>query len=222
MNGCLICGSVAFENELFCNECIKFALLVERKCARCGAFTIDPLKPDCHSCKGKKIFFDTLYSHFIYSGPVTSVISKMKYGKIQSFAEVLGKFLAWNIPPEIAEGRIVVFPPMSFWNKLSRSFNQAEIMADRVADFHKLTFDRNIIKKVKKTKPQASLTYEERQNNLKNAFSLKRKVENEKFLIVDDVCTTFSTINTIAELLKKNGAESVNAVTIARTSPYFS
>jgi len=146
----------------------------------------------------------------------------MKYGKIESYAVVLGTFLAMNVPADIVKGRTVIFPPMSLFHKFSRSFNQAQIIADRVALIHKLKLDRKLIKKVKKTRPQASLTYEERQTNLKNAFALNRSVKNEKFLIVDDVCTTFSTINTIAELLKKNGAESVNAVTVARTSPYFS
>lgn len=95
-------------------------------------------------------------------------------------------------------------------------------MADKIAYRHNLVFDNKLLKKVKRTKPQASLSYEERQTNLKKAFELKRKVKNENFLIVDDVCTTLSTINTIAELLKKNGAKSVNAVTFARTSQYFS
>lgn len=146
----------------------------------------------------------------------------MKYGGIRSYAEIIGTYLAEKIPPEIVSERTVIFPPMSFLDKFRRSFNQAEIIADRIAQKHKLVFDNRLLKKVKKTKPQASLNYEERQTNLKNAFKLTKSVKNEKFLIVDDVCTTFSTINTIAKLLKQNGAESVNAVTFARTSQYFS
>ncbi|HSW59156.1 MAG TPA: phosphoribosyltransferase family protein, partial [bacterium] len=218
---CLVCGSKTEKNGIFCSECANFALIVERKCRKCGAFTLDPSKPDCMSCRGKKIFFDTIFSCYIYSGPVSSVISKMKYGKIESYAAVLGTFLAMNVPADMVKGRTVIFPPMSFLHKFIRSFNQAQIIADRVASHHKLELDANMIKKVKKTKPQASLTYEERQTNLKNAFALTKNVENRSFLIVDDVCTTFSTINTIAELLKKNGAESVNAVTVARTTPLF-
>jgi ComF family protein len=221
MNGCLICGCTAEKDELFCKECVKFAIELKRRCRKCGAFTLDPSRSDCHSCQNKKIFFDSIYSCYIYSGSVTNIISKMKYAKIQSFAEVMGRHIALMTPVEILRERTVIFPPMTFLSRFIRSFNQAEILAERVARHHRLKFDRQLIKKNRKTKPQASLTYDERQKNLKNAFSLNRSVKNEKFLIVDDVCTTFSTINTIAELLKKNGAESVNAVTIARTSPYF-
>ena len=63
--------------------------------------------------------------------------------------------------------------------------------------------------------------YEERIKNLHDAFKITRSVKNERFLIVDDVCTTASTINEIAETLKKNGAASVNGLTLARRTPYF-
>lgn len=146
----------------------------------------------------------------------------MKYGKIRSYAEVLGFDLAQNLPLEIIKSRTVIYPPMKLLDKFLRGFNQAEIIAEKVAMKHSLRLDMKVLKKTRRTKPQASLTFEKRQLNLKNVFSLTRDVTNESFLIVDDVTTTMSTINTIAELLKKNGAKSVNAVTVARTSPYFS
>lgn len=150
------------------------------------------------------------------------MISKMKYGKIRSYATVLGTDLAQNVTLEIVENRTVIFPPMKLIDKFLRGFNQAEIIAEKVAMKHGLKLDMKVVRKSRRTKPQASLTFENRQKNLKNAFSLTRDVKNENFLIIDDVTTTMSTINTIAELLKKNGAKSVTAVTVARTSPYFS
>jgi predicted amidophosphoribosyltransferase len=146
----------------------------------------------------------------------------MKYGKVRSYADVLGFDLAKNVPLEIVKNRIVIYPPMKLLDKFLRGFNQAEIIAEKVALKHGLKLDMKVLKKTRRTKPQASLTFENRQKNLKDAFSLTRDVTKESFLIVDDVTTTMSTINTIAELLKKNGAKSVNAVTVARTSPYFS
>lgn len=222
MNACIICKSGVANGELFCTECSKFALKYERRCKKCGAFTLNPELSDCYLCKGKKFYFDAIFSHFIYSGAVAMAISSMKYGKVQSFAEVMGKYIALNTPYEIVKGRTVIFPPMRFFDKLIRGFNQAEIFADRVSLKYKLKLDASLLKKVKKTRQQASLTYEERQTNLNGAFQLTRDVKGESFLIVDDVCTTGSTINEISKLLKHNKAKSVNAVTLARTSPYFS
>ena len=197
-------------------------MFCERRCPKCGNFTLTPENRECFSCKGKKLHFDGIFSLFIYSGSISKLISEMKYGHVLHIAEILGEYLAENTPVELAEGRTVIFPPMRFLNKLLRSFNQAEIFADRVARKHNLKFDPKLLKKIRKTEHQASLDFEERTKNLKDAFALTRQVEGEKFLIVDDVCTTASTIEEIAKLLKKNGAAGVNGLTLARRTPYFS
>ena len=221
MNSCLICGSLAENQNFLCKECAKFALSCERRCPKCGNFTLTPNEPVCFSCKGKKLHFDRIFSLFIYSGSISKLISEMKYGKVKSIAEILGRYLAENAPVELVEGRTVIFPPMRFWDKFIRTFNQAEIFADRLARRHGLNFDPKLLKKVRKTAHQAGLDYEERTKNLKDAFALTRSVKGEKFLIVDYVCTTASTIEEIAKLLKKNDAASVNGLTLARRTPYF-
>lgn len=222
MNSCLICGSITKNHNFLCDECGKFALLCERRCPKCGNFTLKTQNNECSSCKGKKLHFDRIFSLFIYSGSISKLISEMKYGHIMHFAEILGVYLAENTPTELVAGRTVIFPPMRFFEKFFRSFNQAEIFADRVARKHNLKFDPELLKKIRKTKHQAGLDYEERTKNLQDAFAITRSVKNENFLIVDDVCTTASTIEEIAKLLKKNGAASVNGLTLARRTPYFS
>ena len=221
MNYCLICGSITGNHNFLCRECGKFALTCERRCPKCGNFTLTPNEAGCFSCKGKRLHFDRIFSLFIYCGSISKLISEMKYGKVRSIAEILGEYLAKNAPSELVEGRTVIFPPMRFWDKFLRTFNQAEIFADRIARRHGLKFDPKLLKKIRKTKHQAGLDYKERTENLKDAFALTRCVKGEKFLIVDDVCTTASTIEEIAKLLKKNGAVSVNGLTLARRTPYF-
>ena len=221
MNACLICGNETFDNEFLCCDCMKFALKCVRRCPKCGSFLLAEEKEGCPACRGKKIYFDKIYSLFIYSGAVSQLISVMKYGKVAHIAEVLGEYLAENAPSELVGNRTVIFPPMRFLDKFLRSFNQAEIFADRTAAKHGLKFDPKLLKKVRKTRHQAGLGYEERIRNLTDAFSLTRTVKGEDFLVVDDVCTTASTINEIARILKKNGASSVNGLTFARRTPNF-
>ncbi len=222
MDSCLICGGFAEKNHFLCSECAKFALFNTRCCPKCGNFVFEPDPSGCNSCRKKGIYFDKIQSIFIYSGAVAMLISTMKYNKIKYLAEILGNFIAKNTERGLVEGRTVIFPPMYFTDKLLRGFNQSEIMADRVASFHKLDFDWRLLKKCRKTEHQANLDFEKRITNLKDSFKLTRAVKNESFLIVDDVCTTASTVNEIASLLKKNGAKSVNAVTLARRTLYFS
>ncbi|MBP5406533.1 ComF family protein [bacterium] len=221
MNACLICGNKVENKYFLCDTCNNFALKCERRCPKCGNFILTNEEKNCYSCRGRKIYFDKIYSLFIYSGAVSQLISEMKYGKAAHIAEILGEYLAENAPQQLVKERTVIFPPMRFFDKLLRSFNQAEIFADRVARKHNLKFAPKLLKKVRKTKHQAGLGYEERIRNLTDAFSLTRNVKGEKFLIVDDVCTTASTINEIAKILKENGALSVNGITFARRTPYF-
>ena len=66
------------------------------------------------------------------------------------------------------------------------------------------------------TLAQSGLNARERKKNIKNAFSVV-DVENYKHvLIVDDVVTTGSTVNEMAEVLKKNGVDQVGVLSIAR------
>ena len=90
MNSCLICGSVAKDQDFLCEECARFALTCERRCPKCGNFTLTPDEPECFSCKGKKLHFDKIFSLFIYSGSISKLISEMKYGKVRSIAGILG------------------------------------------------------------------------------------------------------------------------------------
>jgi ComF family protein len=222
---CLICGSVAVKNELFCEECIKFAPKLSRPCKKCGSynFSINQLEI-CSFCNDKKFYFDDIFSFYIYSGAVSKLITTMKYGKDYSKALSIGNFMAKNLPDKFKKSDYVVFPPMSFFSKIIRGFNQAEIMADRISFEIYAKFDSNIIKKVKKTKKQAELSFKERLKNLNNAFKLGidlSKIKGKSFLFVDDVATTLATANEIAKLLKQNEAKEVFVLTFARTSPFF-
>ena len=68
--------------------------------------------------------------------------------------------------------------------------------------------------RVKDTRPQKELNGRERENNVKNAFqSPDNVVKYKRILIVDDIYTTGSTVEAVAERLKEAGAEQVYVLT---------
>lgn len=83
-----------------------------------------------------------------------------------------------------------------------------------------LPFAPDILIRVKETLPQADLDKKSRRENVKNAFilnpHLKLKIKNLKFIVFDDVWTSGATISEAAKILKKAGARSVWALTLAR------
>ncbi len=54
--------------------------------------------------------------------------------------------------------------------------------------------------------------------NLRNAFALRKNsaVVGKNLVLLDDVLTTGSTLHECAVVLRKAGAESVRAITVAR------
>jgi competence protein ComFC len=96
-----------------------------------------------------------------------------------------------------------------------RGYNQSEELAKQLS--LKLKLDhRNILEKVRETKSQIELGKEERENNIKDAFSVKDDVKDKNILLVDDVFTTGSTIDEASRVAKQNGAKQVWAVVVAR------
>ncbi|MFM6972396.1 MAG: ComF family protein, partial [Alphaproteobacteria bacterium] len=59
--------------------------------------------------------------------------------------------------------------------------------------------------------------------NIKKAFMLNPKykenklIKNKKILLIDDVITTSSTINSISKILMRNKAKQVDVLAIAKT-----
>ncbi len=117
------------------------------------------------------------------------------------------------------ENSILMPIPLSRHKQKSRGFNQAELLAKELSNFFKLPCDTKNLIKIKKTVSQTTLTKQERKSNIKNAFTLKNPslIQNKTILLVDDVLTTASTLESAAQLLKTSGhAHRVYALTIAR------
>ncbi|MEN9741434.1 MAG: hypothetical protein RIR66_390 [Actinomycetota bacterium] len=69
------------------------------------------------------------------------------------------------------------------------------------------------LKLIKSVSDQVGLSYEDRINNLEDAFGALRKI-NGDVILIDDVITTGSTMSSAAKTLKLVGAKSVTAVAL--------
>ena len=69
------------------------------------------------------------------------------------------------------------------------------------------------------TRHQVGLSREERQANLKSAFMASPAVRGMRVLLIDDTCTTGTTLRraTLALLDGHGGAEAVDVAVVART-----
>ena len=96
-----------------------------------------------------------------------------------------------------------------------RLFNQSYLIARGLFKSSPICLD--LVKRNIDNPPQTSLNLSERKKNVKGVFKVKKLSDYRNFLLIDDVMTSGSTLNELAKTLKNHGANSVVALTIART-----
>lgn len=95
-----------------------------------------------------------------------------------------------------------------------RGYNQAALFGRALSEKMDIPCIPRLMIRVKDTRPQKELNGRERENNVKNAFqSPDNVVKYKRILIVDDIYTTGSTVEAVAERLKEAGAEQVYVLT---------
>ena len=113
---------------------------------------------------------------------------------------------------------IITYVPMRRRDKLRRGYNQTAIIARELAQLTDKPC-KPLLKKVRDTSQQKTLGAADRRKNVKDAFAYKSRhsVSGKTVLIIDDVCTTGSTLDEAAAKLKGAGALSVTAAVFAKT-----
>jgi len=120
----------------------------------------------------------------------------------------------WQIPSDI-----VVPIPLHSERKRQRGYNQAELLVQAVANNLNWNSAPDVLHRHKRTAPQVGLTIDQRRHNVRGAFSANEdKVAGKKVLLVDDVCTTGSTLDSAARVLLEAGAFSVEAFCLTTVS----
>jgi len=117
----------------------------------------------------------------------------------------LCQVLEEGMQPKLNSKLIISFVPTHRYREyFIKGYNQSKILAKKLSEITGIP-RAELAKKKKHTKTQASLDRNGRLKNLKNAFSLVPNLTllgNETILIVDDITTTWSTINELAKLIK--------------------
>lgn len=109
----------------------------------------------------------------------------------------------------IPEDYFLVPIPMTKRKILLRGFNQTEILAKNLAPEKTMP----VLQKIKETKEQAKLNFQERKTNLKNAFIVQERPP-KNIILIDDVITSGNTLKECAQVLKNSSTKKIIALTI--------
>ncbi len=166
-------------------------------------------------------FVDDYTSLYVFeeSGKLQDLIHALKYSKKFKIGIFLGNILGEQKADSINSWNadLVIPVPLFHLKKIERGYNQAYFIAKGISKNLGIKTNTSIAKRIKDTATQTKLNKIERNDNMQNAFSIRKPklVKGKSVIVVDDVITTGTTILELAKMLKENGATKVYALSIA-------
>jgi competence protein ComFC len=212
---CYLCGQDLPRLEILCQDCATSLPVFGRfGCRRCGEPLDDPSVDLCLHCGTRAFSLDRVISLGPYHQQWGCLVRAFKFDREMAIGRWLGGRLAEQAACERASFDVVTYVPMTARDRRRRGFNQAEILARAVARSLDLPLAR-MLDKVRATPLQSRLSARSRSDNLRDAFR-RLPCEGDHVLLVDDIYTTGATVEECARTLKRGGAQTVVALTVAR------
>lgn len=202
--------------------------IYKKKCYFCGSSKESAkMCCDCYeemdylSCDiNREILGINVYCAGVYEQNLQKLIRGLKYHKQSDLAYFQAKFMYdyWAEIPDQKDFYQVVPVPLFKTREKSRKYNHMTLVAQEFCKLSGYEFNENLVKRVKDTKPQYKLNRAQRMENLSGAFKIHASAKKDcDILLIDDICTTGATFESIIDELKKNGISDI--VCFATTTP---
>lgn len=170
--------------------------------------------------KNRKILDCDVYCAGVYDSNLQKLIRGLKYHKQKDLAYYQSKFMYdyWQKILNKSDNYQIIPIPLFEKREKARKYNHMKLVAEEFSKLSGYEVNNDLVKRVKDTKPQYNLNKSQRMDNLSNAFDInKEKLSKGRILLMDDICTTGSTFESIIIELKKYGINDI--VCFATTTP---
>ena len=191
-------------------------------CGKCGArlSQSSPYPDRCALCHGLDLRFDKAIAIGNYQGLLQELVIRMKNQRADAVAMQLGRLLGYQL---IADGLVgfdrVIAVPTHWWRRLKRGFCAADLIADRVSELIEVSLSKQVVRAVRPTKKQGTLSTRGRFANVRGAFAInprEKNLQGSKVILIDDVMTSGATTSEVARILKRAGVAEVLVAVVAR------
>ena len=212
---CLLCFREETVKYSLCADCFKKLKITNgQRCEIC----LDRINTEglCKNCLNKRPFYTKLYSPYVYDTAIKELILKFKSGNNQFLKEYFALIALDSIPSEILDKcTLITNVPCSKFKLKKRGYDQAQLIAKAISEKTDIPYKEALYRlSGEKT---ALLSKKHRKKTVIDRYSFCLNVYGETVLLIDDVCTTGTTLNYCSEQLKKAGAKEIFCFTVART-----
>lgn len=220
---CAVCDE---QGSVLCDRCARELPYIDywRACPRCGAPFGSILCTECNPVMLQTIGRETLpyrscTSAVAFDAAAARIVTAYKDRGEQRLATAMAHAMAplaapsWTSKAEAPP--VVTFVPATSAARRRRGFDHAELLAEQTAE--QLGLSVRFLLDRPASKDQRSLGRKDRARNTAGRFSaLPDAKPCPSVLLVDDVCTTGSTLAGATDALVALGCETVRCLTFAR------
>ena len=215
---CAVCHT--WPGRPLCEACITEFAQPQLRCKTCALVLVTD-HPLCGACITRPPALDACVAAVSYEYPWSDLVGQFKFnnhpGWAASFAHLM-RTIPW-VEPALEAVDMVLPMPLSGPRLRARGFNQALVLARALAPER---LEPLILLRIKDTPAQRTLSREERQRAVSDAYAVEPlvadRIRGQRILLVDDVMTSGASLNAAAKTLKAAGAAHVSGLVFARTA----
>lgn len=150
------------------------------------------------------------YTYFIHEGSVQKIVHELKYNNNPAIGQYIGELCGNEIKESdfVSDIDLIVPIPLHPKRLKQRGYNQSLEISKGISKKTNIPINSIDLIRIVNNKSQTQHSRDERWKNVENIFAMTnpKVFENKHILLIDDIITTGSTIESCAkELLKSKG-----------------
>jgi len=152
------------------------------------------------------------YAYFVKGGSIQNIIHELKYNQNPKIGHFIGKLCGENIKDSdfVSSIDLIVPVPLHPKRQKERGYNQSFEICRGISEITKISVDNTTLIRKVNNPSQTKNSRFDRWKNVEDIFSItdEEAFRNKHILLVDDVITTGSTLESCAKgILKCNGSQ---------------
>ena len=196
---CLQCSSFG---EWLCSDCLSRSTLLH------GPTRISGSNADTRTM--------LVWSVGTHQGILRRAVHELKYEGMRVLAEPMGGLMARTWREHELQADCIVPVPLHDLRRKERGYNQSQLLANALAAKTGVAANERALVRVRDTPTQVGLSALERLANVRDAFRADEWLAGKRVILVDDVCTSGSTLLACGAAVEAATGRTMGAMTFAR------